>query len=607
MFGYHPRPLAAVIALAPALALIVPAAPAPATPARAVPAALSTHAHATPARDQGRARLLVVRASHPAPPGLTPPPPGYRPPREPDPAAYSAQKRAANATAAHLTAAHLAASHLTASVAADHLAAAYPAGAHLAAAVTAPAQSSPASPPRAPSGAAASVAGPGITHNWVGQRDTSTAPSDSTGAIGTGRYIELVNARAAIYTRAGGTPTVSGPLVRLTGCGTSACTDTISSPQIIWDPGTRRFFYAAEDVVSSSQNLLSVGFSTTANPTLSEASWCRYNLNFGASVPDYPMLGDTRDFQLVGVNEFTGSTFAGSVIAWLTKPPSGSACPKATSFKAGITGTLKNADGTRAFTPVPANQTDTGPAGWAVARPASMPGGSAAFFTVFGVTASASGTASIPTTGTKIGVAAYKVPAAAPQEGSTSKLDTLDARLTQAVSAVDPAHGSVTALWTQHAVFGGAGAQERWYEINPAKHRVIQHGTLTSTSSFIFDGAVSPDRRVNGASAMFGGDMVIDVVQSSATTFPAIEVASKAGSNPVSALTPVVVSPAADTGPDCTQGNGTCLWGRYAAATPDPVSASAGTAGQVWGSSMLVAAASSAGSDWATRNFAIRP
>src|SRR5207302_349252 len=82
----------------------------------------------------------------------------------------------------------------------------------------------------------------------------------------------------------------------------------------------------------------------------------------------------------------------------------------------------------------------------------------ATFLTLFKVTKSATGTAVIPTTGTSVPVTAYKVPAAAPQPGTSFKLDTSDTRPTQAVSAIDPAHGSVTALWTQHTVFGGAGA-----------------------------------------------------------------------------------------------------------------------------------------------------
>jgi hypothetical protein len=505
-----------------------------------------------------------LRLNHAAPAGVTPGPTRAVPLRVPDAGVYAAQKAAANAAAAR--------------------------GAGR------------------PAGPARAVLAPGVVRNWAGQRDTTVAPSDSTGAIGTIRYIELVNAKAAVYSRTSNTPTAAGALLQLTGCATAACTDNVFDPQVIWDPGTNRFFYAADDIVSSTQNLLDIGFSTTATPTLSASSWCRFSLNFGSTFPDYPKLGDTKDFMLIGSNDFSGSSFAGSTIAWMSKPPPGSACPAPGTLTVGLSGTLKNADGTAAFTPVPANQTDTSSTGWAVARPASIPSGGATFLTVFTVTKSATGAATIPTTGTSVPVSAFQVPASAPQPGTADLLDTLDARNTQAVSAVDPLHGGATALWTQHAVFGGAGSQVRWYEINPATHALIQHGTVSSSSVFTFDGAVSPDRLVNGTTSMFGGDMVIDVVRSSMTTLPTIKAASKIGSGPVSALVRVATSAASDTGFDCIQGAGLCRWGDYAAATPDPAAPTTATTGQVWGSSMLAAPGGSASSSgWTTRNFAIKP
>jgi hypothetical protein len=131
---------------------------------------------------------------------------------------------------------------------------------------------------------------------------------------------------------------------------------------------------------------------------------------------------------------------------------------------------------------------------------------------------------------------------------------------------------------------------------------------VSSSSSFTFDAAISPDRRVNGATSLFGGDMVIDVVRSSMTILPAIKAASKIGSGAVSSLTQVAASAASDTGFDCIQDAGMCRWGDYAAATPDPAAPATGTTGQVWGSSMLAASGGSASSSgWTTRNFAIKP
>ena len=536
----------------------------------AVPAALAPAAAATAgARPAGlRAPVPVLQASYPAPAGVRARPAGVIPVRVPNPRAYAAQKAAADAAAARL-------------------------------------------PARAPA-AAPAVLAPGLVRNWAGQRDTTVAPSDSTGAIGTTRYIELVNSKVAIYNRTSNTPTASGPLLLLTGCATSACVDSVFDVQIIWDPALKRFFYTTMDTGSGSSggNLLTFGFSTTATPTLSESSWCRYDISYGAILPDYPKLGDTKNFMLIGTNNFSGSSFAGSTITWISNPPSGSTCPSASTFKFGTTAALNNADGSPAFTPVPANQADASSTGWAVARPASIPAAGATFLTLFKVTKSATGTATIPTTGTSVPVSAYKVPADAPQPGTAFTLDTLDTRPTQAVSAIDPAHGSAMALWTQHTVSGGAGAQVRWYEINPATHSVIQKGTITSTSLYTFNGAISPDRRVNGTSKMFGGDMVINVNQSSASAQVAVKVASKIGTSAISALTLVATSTAADTGFDCmtTSHPDLCRWGDYAGASPDPAAPTTGTTGQVWGTSMLAAPGGSASSSgWTTRNFAVKP
>lgn len=512
-----------------------------------------------------RARF-TLQLNHPAPAGLTPRAAGTVPLMVPDPAAYAAEKAAADAAAAGL---------------ADRAAA--PAATRLA---------------------------PALLRNWAGQRDTNSAPSDSTGAIGTARYIELVNARAAIYSRKSNSPIAAGPLLQLTGCATVSCTDDVFDVQVIWDPGTKRFYYVTDDIVSASENLINFGFSTSATPTLSAGSWCRYSLNFGSAFPDFPKLGDTRDFMLTGFNLFSGTSFDGSGIAWVTKPPSRPGCPAAKTLQAGVAGPLKNANGTAAFTPVPANQIDPGPTGWAVARPDKIPAAGATFLTLFRVTRSAARTATIPAIGTAVRVSAYKIPAAAPQPRTTFKLDTLDARNTQAVLAVDPAHRGVLALWTQHTVFGGAGAEVRWYEINPAARSLIQHGAITSRSRFTFDAAVSPDRRVNGASRRFGGDMVIDVVQSSPMLRPVIEMASKIGSAAISGLRLIASSTASDTGFDCLMSGAAqlCRWGDYAAATPDPASPATGTRGLVWGSSMLAApGGSGSSSGWTTRNFAVRP
>ena len=281
---------------------------------------------------------------------------------------------------------------------------------------------------------------------------------------------------------------------------------------------------------------------------------------------------------LIGTNIFNGSTYGGSDVSSISKPAAGSACPLASTLRVGTQTHLKNADGTPAFTPVPANQIDGSSTGWIVARPASLPSTGGTFLTVFKVTKSATGAAVIPAIGSKVSVPAFKVPAAAPQLGSTNRLDTSDTRNTQAVSAIDPSHGTAVGLWTQHTVFGGAGAEVRWYEINPATATLFQSGKLTSASLFTFNGAVSPDRVASGTVRKFGSNMVLDANTSSRSTQSALEIASKISAGPQSGPLTIAHSSGPDIGFDCVRDAGTCRWGDYASATPDP-SITTGTSG----------------------------
>jgi hypothetical protein len=87
---------------------------------------------------------------------------------------------------------------------------------------------------------------------WEGVKDEGVTPSDSTGAIGPSRYIELVNLNFSIYDRA--TNELStGTLNTLGG---RPETDFIFDPQVIWDPQTQRFYYAMDDTIGNFANSL---------------------------------------------------------------------------------------------------------------------------------------------------------------------------------------------------------------------------------------------------------------------------------------------------------------------------------------------------------------
>lgn len=431
--------------------------------------------------------------------------------------------------------------------------------------------------------------------SWQGIDDPTHSPTDSTGAIGTSRYIELVNSKVAIYDRTHNAPLSVGTLSQLTGS-----SGDLFDPHMLWDPGTNRFYYVTDNVVSSVDNRLEVGFSTTATPN-STADFCKYVVFTGSEFYDYPKLGDTSNLWMVGANIFDNaspSNYLRSDVVALTKPAAGAICPVAASLTLSFKKNLLHANASRAVTPVPVNQTDTDPTGW-IASAAPAPGN---FLSVFQVTKGASNQIVVGAAKTMT-VASFSAPLNAVQKGSGNRLDTLDGRLTNAVSAIDPSRGSGTsvAIWTQHAVFGGPGSQERWYEISPTPATPVpfQSGTAGSSALFAFNGAIAPDRRVNGASAKFGSSMVLGFSTSSSTQFINVVAVSKKGANAQTAQELIK----AGTGPqnDFSCPGGLCRSGDYGGATPDPASDATKSAGVVWLTNQFP------GSTWHTWNFAGRP
>src|SRR5205085_390431 len=169
------------------------------------------------------------------------------------------------------------------------------------------------------------------------------------------------------------------------------------------------------------------------------------------------------------------------------KPPSGTGC--ANLIGGDLPAPLLLDDGvTQAFTPVPTNGVDNSGTGYVVATPPS--GGS--FIDSYMVTKVNSGNA-VFSAPQRHDVAAYAVPPSAPQSGTTATLDTLDARLTTGIAAVDPSKSGKTVIWTQHTVSGGAGSQVNWYEFDPNANLALRFGSVSDGSLYTFNAAISPD------------------------------------------------------------------------------------------------------------------
>jgi hypothetical protein len=386
---------------------------------------------------------------------------------------------------------------------------------------------------------------------------------------------------------------------------------SLSDPMILWDPDTQRFYY---NVWDTTVNTMEWGFSKSSNPMTLPADFCNYTASFGYSqgqFTDYPKLGQSKGFLDIGINFYPNGSFlhaTQSDLLWITKPQGRTAltiCPAVTTFKTGKFAKLKNQDGTQAFTPVPAIQTDPSTTGYISAMSdIECPDicGSGSLITVYALSPKP-GSPSIPVLSApkSVTVTSFTSPPAAPQKGTTNKLDTLDGRLTHSVSGIDPTSNK-TAIWLAHTVLGGAGSQIQWFEIDAASSplALLQTGTVSSPSLYVLNAGISNDRTVPATGApSHGNAMVLGFTTTSGTTYPADRMVSKIGAAAQSAFVLVKQSPTFYADFTCSP---TCRWGDYGGATPDPAALATAANGNVWLSNEW-----ENGSAWMTWNWEAHP
>lgn len=446
--------------------------------------------------------------------------------------------------------------------------------------------------------------------SFQGQFDAKVAPSDSTGAIGTTRYVQMVNRRFAIYNRTSNIPLSQGTLAALAG---RPASDSLFDPQIIWDPTTNRFYYVMDDIVSATAHQLAYGFSKTSSPNTA-ADWCKYTTNYGSLFPDFPKLGDTQHFSVIGVNVYnTADDFQRADVLAIRKPGVApiTTCPSASSLPIVVRSNIKDSSGKQVFSPTPANQIDTAPDGYIVARNLALPSNRLWIFKV--TRNAATGAAVVDAVGKSLTLPfTNSIPPDATQGGATQKLDTSDTRPTQAVLAINPRRGANTfSLWTQQTVANSSGTSAiRAYEINPVTPSLVRSGTISTPLGFVYNAAISSDRRVDGAIKAFGSSVMITA--SASSSLLNIPPGIAMGSSVDGSLSPSAVLVKAAIGPyrdfTCKTAGSTCRWGDYSSAAPDPRPAIAGT-GVVWFTNQYsgVANALTTQSNWRTWIWAAKP
>jgi hypothetical protein len=435
--------------------------------------------------------------------------------------------------------------------------------------------------------------GLGATDNSAGNQGS---PPDTTAAIGLNHYLEFVNSKVGVYSRASLGLVTSADLDVFVG----RAGENVFDPQIQWDQQGGRWLYVADDVDALNRNYLAFGWSKTADPSDLTGGWCKFRISTDVGntkfLEDYPKLGHDDQHIIFGTNSTRGSSFFTAHVYSLPKPANGDTSCPASPPTASVFGSqatpLTTSDGTTAFTPVPANTADSVAAGYVVAADAPYFVASPSQVMAWHV----GGTATAPTLlpDGNMNVSAFAFPANVPQPSTSNVLDSADARLTQAVAHADPLAGGAEAVWTQHTVDGPGGRSVvRWYELLPASLAVRQQGTIQNGSLFVFNGAISP--------AFDGTTGAINYNTGSSSQLADIRAQSRAGGTALNQMTGEVVlgtSNAIDQDFSCTAPNGPpCRWGDYAGASPDPVEIQS-----VWGSNQLNGPTTT-NPAWITRNF----
>jgi hypothetical protein len=427
-------------------------------------------------------------------------------------------------------------------------------------------------------------------------------PPDPTGAVSRDHYIEVVNARIAVFERVTLRRVAELDARAFWRAGFTGLMD----PQIAWDDRARRWYLVMLRSGGDSPNALLFAWSKTSDPTDLNQGWCKLEVPSGrGSVDDFPKLGFSRRHVLIGTNVGRKGKVVFSRIWVIGKPRAvagGCDRPPIRSF-GNARHKLRDAAGAQAATPVPVVPVGNADRGYVVAAacvadpgadpndPEEETGCSRAgkLLTVWHVTGPRGRPRLVRDGG--IGVRAFRLPRAVPQRGTNRLLDASDTRLVQAVSNRDPRRGGRRLIWTQHTVAGRRhGSEVRWYALDPRRLAIVARGSVRKRRRWVFNAAISPTTKGDAAIINYnvGGSRLLPQLRARVAGRPNSEILLARSVAPHKICDPPPEDPY-------------CRWGDYAGAVPDPIEPNV-----VWGSNELAGLPSESDPiGWRTRNFAL--
>jgi len=138
---------------------------------------------------------------------------------------------------------------------------------------------------------------------------TGVYPPDTQGDVSTDKYVQVVNCKFAVYSKAGAL--LMGPLdLKTIWAGIPAPWNGTNSgdPIVLYDQAADRWLIAQFSLPSGSytQYAMTVAVSVTNDPT---GSWYRYVFQYNSKMPDYPKFGVWPDAYYLATNQFETSAY----------------------------------------------------------------------------------------------------------------------------------------------------------------------------------------------------------------------------------------------------------------------------------------------------------
>ena len=415
------------------------------------------------------------------------------------------------------------------------------------------------------SGAAPTTTGlgvDGVGKGFVGPAGAFTvtsAPPDTTGAIGATQFVQWVNTSFAVFSKASGAP-VYGPVpgnTLFSGFGGACETANDGDPIVQYDKLANRWVLMQFAVPSGGPYFQCVAVSKTSDAT---GAYDRYAFQY-TGFNDYPKAGVWPDAYYVSYNIFNGNTFGGSKVCAMDRASmlAGSATVSQQCFQlstayggllpSDLDGTTLPTAGTpNFFVNIGTNKLNLWKFSVNWATPASS--------TFTGPTA-------IPVTAF---AAACGGGTCVPQLGTSQTLDSLADRAMYRLAYRKFADGH-DALVVNHAVkvnatnkSRGGNSATRWYEIRTPNTTpvVYQQSSYSPDTTHRWMGSIAMDKQ---------GNIALGYSASSGSINPAIRYATRLAGDALNTLSneTVVVQ---GTG---SQTSNLSRWGDYSHLSVDPV------------------------------------